>query len=204
MTGRNIGKLPILCLTGLALALAPVGLEGQSAERQLDSRAFIEVADKVLPAVVNISIEPKTRRWSTNPEDYDDPLDMFRRPVSVSGSGVVIRVNEETGYVLTNHHVVNRHDHRTNMTLTFHHKPEGSTEYKNTTEVTGDTVFVLGSDEMSDLAVIQFTIPEDLVVHAIGFADSDRVEIGEHVVALGNPLDLNHTISQGIISAKSR
>ncbi|MCC5876249.1 MAG: trypsin-like peptidase domain-containing protein [Candidatus Sumerlaeia bacterium] len=193
-----------MVLVGAVLAVAPMALDAQSASRELDSRAFIEVADRVLPAVVNISIEPKTRRWSTNPEDYDDPLDMFRRPISVSGSGVVVRVNGEQAYVLTNHHVVDRHDDRTNMTLTFHRKPAGSTEYTETTEVTGEGVIVLGSDEMSDLAVIQFTIPEGLEVKPIGFADSDKVEIGEHVVALGNPLDLNHTISQGIVSAKAR
>lgn len=193
-----------MVLAGAVLAAVPVAVEAQSATRQLDNRAFIDVADQVLPAVVNISIEPKTRRWSTNPEDYDDPLDMFRRPISVSGSGVVVRLNGDLAYVLTNHHVVDRHDDRTNMTLTFHHKPEGSTEYTETTEVTGEGVIVLGSDEMSDLAVIQFTIPEGLEVRPVGFANSDLVEIGEHVVALGNPLDLNHTISQGIVSAKAR
>lgn len=197
------GALAPMFIAGALLA-APVEGLTQSAERQLDSRAFIDVAHRVLPAVVNISINPKRGQWSNDPEDYDDPLDIFRRPMSVSGSGVVIRVEGQEGYLLTNNHVVDRHDNRTEITLTFHQRPEGSTEYTQTTEVKGDTIVVLGRDELSDLAVVRFQLPDTLSLDPVEFADSDYVEIGEHVMALGNPLDLNHTISQGIISAKSR
>ncbi len=196
----------------LTLAL-PAGLSAQSASRGLDERTYIEVVRDVLPSVVNISIEPERRRAQAQQEDVEDLLEfLFERrdrgglsPFrSVSGSGVVVRVEDDKGYILTNAHVVAPMRNSNELSLTFHQREDGSTSYDRTTVITGETVRIAGMDEFGDLAVIAFDIPEELDVTPIGFADSDKVEIGEHVLALGNPLDLNHTVTRGIVSAKSR
>lgn len=200
------------CAAGVAVS-APAVATGQSAGRPLDEMTYIEVVRDVLPSVVNISIEPERRRAAERQEDMDDLLEFLfeqrdrgtRRPFrSVSGSGVVVRVEEGTGYVVTNAHVVQPMRNSNELSLTFHQREDGSTSYDRTTVISGDTVRVAGMDEFGDLAVIAFTIPEEFEVKAIDFADSDAVEIGEHVLALGNPLDLNHTVTRGIVSAKSR
>ncbi len=213
----NISKLmKPLTAAGLAAFLTvafPESAPGQSATRGLDERTYIEVVRDVLPSVVNISIEPERRRAQAEQEDVEDLLEfLFERrdqggvrPFrSVSGSGVVVRVDNGKGYVLTNAHVVSPMRNSNELSLTFHQREDGSTHYDRTTVITGETVRIAGTDEFGDLAVIEFDIPESLEVRPIDFADSNEVEIGEHVLALGNPLDLNHTVTRGIVSAKSR
>lgn len=188
-------------------------VSARSTSKKLEPDSFVEVSRQVLPAVVNITISSKTpnrteeeveeelRRFFSERQGNLDDLFMG----DISGSGVLINKKGEFGYVLTNNHVVAPLNEASVMTLTFHQQGEGTNDYNLTTEVTGDDLRVIGRDKLSDLAVIEFLMPKELEnVQPAQFADSDEVEIGEFVLALGNPLNFNHTITQGIISGKSR
>ncbi len=206
-------KLFKAILIGLSLVAVSWSkpVSAQSAVRQLDANVYIDVSRLVLPSVVNISIEPKD--GSDEEEDEQSPLTAQPGPDfridgpfqdSVSGSGVLIRREDNIGYVLTNHHVIQPLNDRTELKLTFHELEEDSTEFSKTTILRGEGLRVIGRDRLSDLAVIEFLMPEDLQVEPVKFADSDKVAIGEFVLALGNPLNFNHTITKGIVSGKSR
>ncbi|CAN5289036.1 DegQ family serine endoprotease [soil metagenome] len=208
-------SVPVALVLAIGLfSTTPQFAEAQSSKKALDSRSFIDASQAVLPSVVNISIEPKhspDRKDKKNaPVQYDDLQQLFdpqsqnQMMYTVTGSGVVISVKDNKGYIITNNHVVAALNDDMQTRLTFHTLPEGRTDYSQTTEIAGDEVRVLGRDILSDLAVIEFNIPKDFKVKEIEFADSDKVEIGENVLALGNPLDLNHTVTQGIISGKAR
>jgi len=145
---------------------------------------------KVAPGVVNISVEGKVAQ--TTPQLPDDPF--FRRFFNIpdqpaerdfrsAGSGVI--VDAEKGYVLTNAHVVDDADH-----ITVGLADERKLEAK-----------VLGKDPEADVAVIQIPA-KDLTALQLG--NSDRLEVGDYVVAIGNPFGLNHTVTAGIVSAVGR
>ena len=200
----------------ILVASAPfTSLIAQSSSKTLGTNSFVDIANEVLPAVVNITIEPKgggmsqeqmdeelLRFFMDRQGDFNDPF--YGR--GVSGSGVLIDKKDDLGYILTNNHVVEPlNEERNVLKLTFHQKEEDSTSYDKTTVIMGEGVRIIGRDPLSDLAVIEFLIPDDLAeVEPAEFGDSHAVEIGEFVLALGNPLNLNHTITQGIISGKSR
>lgn len=99
-----------------------------------------------------------------------------------SGSGVVISNN---GYIVTNNHVIDQADE---IEVTLHNNET----YK---------AKVIGTDPSTDIALLQ--IREDNL-HSLGFGNSDQAEVGEWVMAIGNPFNLNSTVTAGIISAKGR
>jgi len=145
---------------------------------------------RISPAVVNIQVSQTVNTQSA----YGD--EMFRRffgipegprggtrEVASAGSGVI--VNAENGYILTNHHVVAGAD-KIRISL-----------------FNGDSLDaeVIGSDAATDIAVLKVE-PENLVELPIG--DSDDVEVGDFVIAVGNPFGLGHTVTSGIVSALGR
>jgi serine protease Do/serine protease DegQ len=145
---------------------------------------------RVAPAVVNIRVSQTVQSRSP----YSD--DMFRRffglpdggsggtrEVQSAGSGVIVDATE--GYILTNHHVVAGAD-QIQITLL--------------NEETLDAE-VIGSDPETDIAVLRVD-PESLVDIPIG--DSEAVEVGDFVIAIGNPFGLGHTVTSGIVSALGR
>jgi S1-C subfamily serine protease len=147
------------------------------------------LVDKTAPAVVSIAIQG-TIRTPRNPL-MDDPF--FRRffgappgaeggerKVRSAGSGVI--VDAKKGLILTNHHVVENADEIL-VTLTDGRSFDAT---------------ILGSDEGTDIAVIQLDDPENLV--EMNFADSDKAKVGDFVLAIGNPFGLQHTVTSGIIS----
>ncbi|MBN1240962.1 MAG: DegQ family serine endoprotease [Gammaproteobacteria bacterium] len=141
--------------------------------------------ERVSPAVVNISVSGVVRIDSPFAED---PL--FRRffpendrPVQSAGSGVI--VDAENGYILTNHHVVANADE---ITVTLFDSRSLDAQ-------------VIGSDEGSDIAVLQ--VAADSLAQ-IELADSDRLRVGDFVVAIGNPFGLSHTVTSGIVSGLGR
>ena len=167
------------------------------------SRAFRAAAKQVTPTVVKIktttrpqrSQRPEGRPPRVNPfqgtpfEDFfndDSPDSPFRRgrPQREGlGSGVII---DPTGVVLTNNHVV-----------------EGADEV--TIELSDGRQFQatdIKTDDQSDLAVLRIKVEGKLPAAVLG--DSDKMEIGDWVLAIGNPFDLDLTVSAGIISGKSR
>ncbi|MCB1840118.1 MAG: trypsin-like peptidase domain-containing protein, partial [Alphaproteobacteria bacterium] len=160
---------------------------------------------KAMPGVVNIAVKAKvTAQMQGNPfNDPDNPLfndPMFRRffhfqfpqqqdnqpqeqEVQGAGSGVI--VDAEKGYVLTNSHVV--HDAEEIYVIT-------DDKRKLKAEV-------VGTDPETDIAVIK--VKEDHLSQ-IPFGNSDDLQIGDFVVAIGNPFGLSHTVTSGIVSALGR
>ena len=151
--------------------------------------SFADIVDRVAPAVVTIRAARRARAPRQHPF-FDDPRfrEFFGLPrqqqreaprVQGLGSGVIVS-NE--GYILTNHHVI-----------------DGAEEI--TVELTDNRSFsakLVGSDPPSDLAVLQIE-QRNLPVLAMG--DSDRARVGDVVLAIGNPLGLEQTVTAGIISA---
>ena len=161
-------------------------------------------AEKSLPAVVYIKsvINSKTQtvEYSDPFEDFfSDPFGGFfgrgqgnngkrQRQVqtpkrAAAGSGVIISAD---GYIVTNNHVVDGADE---LTVTLN---ENSKEY---------SARIIGADKTTDLALIKIDAKN---LPAIVIANSDDVRVGEWVLAVGNPLGLNNTVTAGIVSAKAR
>jgi len=173
--------LMFVALTGTAAL--PDSVDGQP----LPSLA--PLVKRVAPAVVNIRVSQTVRSRSP----YGD--EMFRRffglpnfeggsrEVASAGSGVI--VDAANGYILTNHHVVDGAD---KIQISLFNDDSLDAE-------------IIGSDAATDIAVIKVD-PENLVELPIG--DSDLVEVGDFVIAIGNPFGLGHTVTSGIVSALGR
>jgi serine protease Do len=165
------------------------------------SHTFAAIVNQVEPAVVNIAttqvLERKSsRKRRTQPYDQDDPMqDFFDRffdgrqdavPQAERslGSGVIV---DKRGYILTNNHVI-----------------EQATKIQ--VQLNGDTTRytakVVGTDEDTDLAVIKIDANKDLPIAKLG--NSDGVQVGDWVLAIGSPFGLQATVTAGIISAKDR
>jgi len=156
---------------------------------------FATLVKKVGPSVVNVSTTQIRRAAQESPFGGGDQMDEFFRrffgtPVprgpqrrSGQGSGFVIDSN---GTVLTNYHVV---DGAQKIVVTL-------ADGKNY------DAKVVGKDQKTDIAVIKIDAGRELP--AVNFGDSDRLEVGEWVLAIGNPFGLEHTVTSGIVSAKGR
>lgn len=140
---------------------------------------FKELIRKVSPAVVNITVEGGSVEQET-PEQQKDPMAPFRS----SGSGFVI---SEDGYIVTCNHVIEKSNEVTVRLLN---------------ERRGISAKVIGRDKKSDIALLKITPVKPLQV--LPFGDSDKVEVGEWALAIGNQFELGQSVTAGIISAKSR
>lgn len=164
--------------------------------------SFADLAEKLSPAVVNIS----TTQKATVPEDFPEmpqfpegsPFEDFfeefmerrgggmpMQPMSSLGSGFII--DAEQGYVITNNHVVRDAD---DVRVTLHN------------DLTLDAK-VIGIDEKTDIAVLQIET-KDLNLTAVDFGDSDALRVGDWTLAIGNPFGLGGTVTTGILSARAR
>ncbi|MCK1392981.1 trypsin-like peptidase domain-containing protein [Bradyrhizobium sp. 1] len=144
---------------------------------------------QVTPAVVNISVHGRVRE--DNPL-YRDPLfreffdvpKQIEKEVNATGSGVI--VDAQRGYVLTNNHVV-----------------EGTSAVQITTKDGRQfSAKVIGRDPPTDVAVLQIQNPAGL--KALAFGDSDAIDVGDFVLAIGNPFGLGQTVTSGLVSALGR
>jgi len=155
--------------------------------------SYADLVSRVSPAVVTIRSTERARPAQQFPF-MDDPSfrDYFgdrlpqqqQQPRRVQGVGSGVIVSQD-GYILTNHHVI-----------------DGALEIK--VELTDNRTFtakVIGSDPPSDLAVLKIDA-KDLPTLSLG--DSDKVRVGDVVLALGNPLGVGQTVTSGIVSAKGR
>jgi len=151
---------------------------------------------EVSPAVVNISTtqvvkfnRPRMRSPFGMQDPFEDFFDNFfgRMPREQKrrslGSGFIVSPD---GYILTNNHVVEKADE---VTVTLLDKEEFKAK-------------VVGTDPKIDIALIKIDAKKKLTYVALG--DSDRLDVGEWVVAIGNPFGLGHTVTAGIVSAKGR
>ena len=148
------------------------------------SDTAIGVAQKVLPSIVGINVT-----YSVNSPFYGN-----QGTASAQGSGVII---SEDGYILTNNHVVN-----SSSDSAFYELGKASKItvklYNDDTEYEAK---IIGTDEQTDLAVIKID-KNGLTAAELG--DSDSVQVGEFCMALGNPLGLGSTVTDGIVSAVNR
>ena len=142
---------------------------------------FVEIAKKSINTVVHV------KSASSNSSDFSIEDFLFgraqKRPQMGSGSGVII---SSDGYIITNHHVI-----ETAEDIQITTNDNQSYEAK-----------IIGSDEQNDIALLKIESSEELP-YAV-FGDSDSTQIGEWVLAVGNPFNLTSTVTAGIISAKSR
>jgi Do/DeqQ family serine protease len=178
--------LALLLILGTApgLAALPASVDG----RPLPSLA--PMLEDVTPAVVNIStvslVDPGDHPFMRDPLFrwfFDLPRQSQRQRNQSLGSGVI--VDDRQGYVLTNHHVIEKADE---IYVTLHDGRELKAELR-------------GADPETDVAVLQ--IPAEDIT-AIPVADSDRLRVGDFVVAIGNPFGLSQTVTSGIVSALGR
>ena len=155
------------------------------------SNAFVSIAEHVTPAVVSIQAERDAKqRVQRSPrrngppglDDFFQQFDPRSAPAEASGSGFIV---SKDGYILTNNHVVEDFD-RLNVTLTDHRVFKAK---------------VVGRDPTTDVAVIKID-GKDLPTATLGNDETARV--GEWVLAIGNPLGLDFTVTAGIVSAKGR
>ncbi len=156
--------------------------------------SFADLAEKLMPSVVNISTST-TVVTKSNPLPFQLPPgspfgDMFKefgdpqeRQSAALGSGFII---DEKGIVITNNHVIQDAD-------------------DIIVRVNGDQEFkakVLGADPLMDIAVLQLETNAKFI--PVAFGDSDKARIGDWVIAIGNPFGLGGTVTAGIISARNR
>ena len=198
-----IGFFVVSVVEVLRSSFAPVGPDVQTAAAispqdtvRAAPSSFADLAERLKPAVVNIST---TKTVRTGDRAFQSPLDRFFRgdeffdrffgdvPREYKqrslGSGFVISPD---GYVFTNNHVVAQADKITVKLST-------GKEYE---------AKVIGKDAKTDIALIKIKPGDSLPVVEIG--DSDRVRVGDWVLAIGNPFGLEQTVTAGIVSAKGR
>ena len=141
---------------------------------------FVEIAKKSINTVVHV-------KSSSSGGDYSIEDFIFgrsqRRPQMGSGSGVII---SSDGYIITNHHVIETAE---DIQITTNNNQSYDAK-------------IIGSDEQNDIALLKIETNDELP-YAV-FGDSDSTQIGEWVLAVGNPFNLTSTVTAGIISAKSR
>lgn len=156
---------------------------------------FVQAAESVTPAVVHVMTEYGTemaqnsrRNESVDPffrDFFGDDFEGYHRrqgPQQGSGSGVIIASN---GYIITNNHVIDKAD---KIKVVLDNKREL-------------TATLVGADPSTDLALLKVNADK---LPTVRYGNSDNVRVGEWVLAVGNPLNLNSTVTAGIISAKGR
>ncbi len=158
--------------------------------------SFANLAEKLSPSVVNIStttiIERKTREMPSFPpgspfedffKQFDKPGNKKRRAQSL-GSGFII---DEKGYIITNNHVIENAEKI--MVILF-----------------DDTSFeasVVGKDPKTDVALLKID-PKKVKLQSVKFGDSNKLRVGDWVMAIGNPFGFGGTVTAGIVSARGR
>jgi serine protease Do len=161
---------------------------------------FTIIAQRVTPAVVNISAEKTvSQEWPGFEWRFDGPFEEFFRDffrdmprgqskTQTLGSGFII---SEDGYIVTNYHVIkgaNAGD--------IYIKLTDKREFK------GDEVTIVGTDQRTDIALLKIKPKEKLPY--LTFGNSDNVAVGDWAIAFGNPFHLEGTVTVGVISAKGR
>lgn len=201
---KRIARIAAIVLPSAYALLQPVPVGGDSPQADIDvlrrtAKAFTQVAKTAVPAVVFIHVEKTIETSGGYRQQYNDPFGFFgdeflerffgrryapqrRYKQTGQGSGFII---SRDGYILTNNHVVGDADR---ITVKLYDGREFDAEN-------------VGSDPKSEVAVIKIDA-ENLPVVELG--DSAELEIGEWVIAVGNPFGLSETVTVGVVSAKGR
>ena len=176
------------------LILIVLSLPTSFAHAKMVPSSFADLAEKLMPSVVNIA-STQTIRTTSNPFPFEFPegspfKDMFKefnqpreRKATGLGSGFII---DEKGIVVTNNHVIQGAE---DIVVSVN----GSKEYK---------AKVIGKDPYMDLAVLQIESDEKFI--PVSFGDSDKARVGDWVIAIGNPYGFGGTVTTGIISSRNR
>jgi len=181
-----------VCILAAAVASAvvPRGNAATADDAPALERAFVEVADKVGPAVVSIVASETVITQYASPwgdELMDEFFRHFFEPQEYkrqsAGSGFIVSPD---GYILTNAHVIGQFKDVVVKLL-------DKKEYK---------ARIIGIDEDTDVAVIKIKVTDKLAVASLG--DSDALRVGQWAIAIGNPFGLDNTLTVGVISAKGR
>ncbi|HYX74989.1 MAG TPA: DegQ family serine endoprotease [Steroidobacteraceae bacterium] len=188
-----MSRVLALCVW-MALAATPLAAAMPPAMSESGLPSLAPMIRKVSPAVVNIATRGTIRERGAQNPLLDDPF--FRRffdvppdngprarPFQSAGSGVIF--DARSGYIVTNAHVV---ENASEITVTLQDGRDLKAE-------------IIGSDTPSDVAVLKVK-PDGLTQIPLG--DSAKMEVGDFVVAIGNPFGLQHTVTSGIISGLSR
>ena len=195
--GRGI-LLPLLAAIALAGSATLMPLVGaESAITATITTSFAPVVKQVAPSVVTVATSRALKRMPANlPEGMHVPDELrhffdegggpgrHRQHQEGLGSGVIV---SRDGYILTNNHVIAGADTIT-VTMTDHREAL--------------TAKLVGADPKSDLAVLK--IEAGATLPAITLGDSDKIEVGDVVLAVGNPFGVGQTVTSGIISARGR
>ena len=180
-----------------AVLAAPMGFAALPATPVTDSPvpSLAPMVKRITPSVVNIATRGtiKEKPGQRNPlmDDpffrrfFDTPPDSKPRERQFQSAGSGVIVDAKNGYIITNHHVV---ENASEITITL-------------LDNRSFTAKVVGSDEGADIAVLQAKQP-NLIAMPLG--DSAHLEVGDFVVAIGNPFGLQHTVTAGIVSALGR
>jgi serine protease Do/serine protease DegQ len=177
---------------GIALAAAACGSAALAqADDASELPTLAPMIATIAPAVVNISVKSNVGAGQPSPQDellrrffdFEGPPGRRDREVEGAGSGVI--VDAANGYILTNHHVIASAE---KITVTL-------------LENRSLTARVVGSDEGSDLAVLQVEADH---LTSIPFGDSTTLRVGDYVVAIGNPFGFTNSVTSGIVSALGR
>ncbi len=230
MNRRFVRSFAIAFVLMAAWAFTPrtVAALSTTHEGPLTATTFIDVSRKVLPSVVSIEIQREVRSphielrrpgGGQMPQDQQDLEEFFRRffedpnapwggpspgqgeqeeetfEFRSAGSGFFFKVDGSTGYLMTNNHVVAGAE-AGDISLILDPSLDSA-------EISGDKIEILARDALGDLAVLKVDL-DGQAVRAVEWGDSDAVETGEWVLALGNPLELQNSVTQGILSAKHR
>ncbi|MBL6945769.1 MAG: DegQ family serine endoprotease [Rhodospirillales bacterium] len=188
---------PLAWLISAFVALAFL-LASVAAQAKAPPESFADLAEKLLPAVVNISTTQTVQQGRPGPEtpqlppgfeeffkeffDRNQPKQRKRKATSL-GSGFII---DASGYVVTNNHVIQDAEEITVI-------------LQDDTRLDAE---LIGRDAKTDLAVLRVKPEKDLP--AIEFGESDDMRVGDWVLAIGNPFGLGGTVTAGIISARGR
>jgi serine protease Do len=187
IAGGFAGGRNTLVASNQQAALSPAS-QAAGIAPSIATASYSAVVDRVAPAVVTIRVEGQAEVSRTAMPD--ELRDFFGQPridprgqrQSGLGSGVIIRPD---GHILTNHHVIARADR---IRVDF-------------SDGRSLPARLVGADEASDLAVLKV---EATGLPTVAFGDSDRLKVGDVVLAFGNPLGVGQTVTMGIVSAKGR
>jgi Do/DeqQ family serine protease len=192
---RALPRLLAVVFAALVAATPPAAAEVVPQFAEQISLTFAPVVRSVAPAVVNIYTRKATARspledFFADPffgrffEDFGGLRRPRQRAQSSLGSGVII---EASGLIVTNHHVI---DGAEEVMVVLFDRREFPAE-------------VIGADPPSDLALLRIE-PGDEALPAVAMGDSDALEVGDLVLAIGNPFGIGQTVTSGIVSALAR
>ncbi len=181
----------LLCLSCLALTLAPLGLQAANLPPNVNNQALpslSKIVQPVMATVVNIEAKNSTTsaaKTALSEEEGNNAAPNPKREEKSYNIGSGVIMDTAKGYVITNSHLVNKNN---TFTVTL----SDGRRFK---------AHLVGKDVQSDIAVLQIKAT-NLV--SLPFANSDKLAVGDFVIAIGNPYGLDQTVTSGIVSALRR